>query len=318
MKFLVLALIPTLLLFVHNANAAGGSGAGPGEGGGGNAVMCYKTSAIRDMVYSSVKLQRVNSRIDSRNEIDLQLSQLSENPTLADLFEIRDGLGFLQNPSSEANPTYMIKNYYDQIQKMAPAFYQRFSPFITRESQWRPASSGVIELADANYIARFPANCLVVQVAYFDDRLQTVSYDRRITDLMNNLNKVGLKMHEDVYRFYRASAQIHNDVANSLGVDSAGANLKTIKINSDSTRNFIGRILMTNNLTRQDFDEAAGSVAVGVHIYDSFVFGPSIIRDYPPTKVKTGHPISHDELHSIPNLNFENPKETHEILVGEY
>jgi hypothetical protein len=213
-KVLRAALLTVSLLASMNAFAA----AGPGEGGGGNAVLCYASKAVRDQVANDLKKPRT-----PLDQIDLRLSNLQPGfkPQLLDLWDARKGHGF----PGETSSSIQVRTPEQIYSELAPVLTgireswsnidgipdESASTFIARirtlASQWQAEPGGIIKFEDSSFQAYFPSNCLIAQVAFFNDQTGIVHYDARIVSMMERVDQSALRVHEDLYRGMRLRAQ---------------------------------------------------------------------------------------------------------------
>jgi len=114
---------------------------------------------------------------------------------------------------------------------------------LSTPSQWIEEDYGVVEINDETFSGKFPKNCLVAQLAFYNDTTSTVHFDRRISELMGKTDLEALRVHEDFYKFYR-------DQFSSGGV------------NSDRVRTLVAYLFSSSDYASPDFYRALNSILV--------------------------------------------------------
>ncbi len=226
--FLLREIIPASLLFfllllnpLFAFAAVGGS-----DGGDGHAVLCYKDKSIKLKVEEKLKKKKANElskeEIETfEEEVDLELSKLSGPPQMLDIFEVKptDIDGNLKTPNIAINIQTLNNKISDEI---GGSYSQYFEPFMSEVTSWQHFQSGITEINQTDAVQRLPQNCLAVQIGFFDDSNNSISYDERIYELMDDANKTAFTLHEDIYKMWR-----HHTVYNTIFI-------KTNEVLSDS------------------------------------------------------------------------------------
>jgi hypothetical protein len=265
------------------------SGGTSGVGGGGNAVLCYAFERTRNEVFDSV--------VDSRSPFDfvnLQLNQLKPGfkPQLLDLWDARKSVGF---PGSEITPVLNNKTpeqiykellpIVEKFGRLAGAYDQSAKEILeesrTTPSQWKAEENGVIRIEDATIQSYFPKNCLVAQVAFYDDRTNVVHYDARILRLMEKTDQNALRVHEDFYRAVRlrgvqlekALESLYSEIEaaynssayrNGASVDTSGVAVIRKAIaqtrTSDLTRQLVANLFTTKTYGKETSQKLADAI----------------------------------------------------------
>lgn len=241
---------------------------GTNSGGGGDAVLCYSSFATRDEVVA--ELQKSNSPFDS---VDLQLNQLEKGfkPQLLDLYEVGKLTGF---PSDTKPVSFVRENAESVYARLAqvrdamkkeqspnrfagirPQVYANLVDYVfenaSKGSQWKAEPLGVTEINDATFSGKFPKNCLVAQVAFYDDQTKVIHYDQRIVSLMPSLHREALRVHEDLYRARRAAAVYYADYIKRFWRNrDVEAQRRFV---ADKTSNSV-RALVAQFFTKDEFD----------------------------------------------------------------
>jgi len=280
-------------------------GDGIGAGGGGQAVLCYKDLATKELLVNAFKSKVANA--DS-SEIDLRLDSLSQKPVMRDLFEYGGSRGLKAKRTNLNEGEISYSSIMAKLRKSNPKFYDLLSQYFTTDSQWISAKSGVVTLKDATFAQRVPQNCLVVQVAIYDDVTGMINFDERIVDSMDDYQKDALRLHEEIYKFYRESvAQLnlhfvkytendgHNLNRQPWGTESewnrplyslyskahqenknVNRNVISVipRITSDTVRPMVGYLMSYQNYDANEIRNLAVKIAVGVKLvgnyYNSF------------------------------------------------
>lgn len=253
---------------------------------GGNAVLCYKSVTTRDAV--AKELQDPSMRV----EVDLKLEELERTPELLDLVEasLPRGLNSIQDVPILG---YSASDVWQKLSIEAKDFYKLSVLLKTSENEWASATNGVLELSDATIQQRLPRNCLVSQIARYDDTTSTIFYDRRIYLLMTKIHREALKMHEDIFKFYRAQWNKRQQAVNvyisyfdknSIYIDertlSTGETAhdyyfslyldKNSQVNSDTTRALVGYLFTNSKYEDEKFEVFARNIAVGIQFKFSY------------------------------------------------
>lgn len=181
-----------------------GSRRGGSDGGGGDAVLCYRDLHTKSLVREEL-IGASRSSLGVQSEVDLRLNQLEAAPTMLELYD-SEQIGLLEPRQIQLRPEVGTSEtkILAGIKEVDPSFYQYFKPFISAESQWQGKRFGIVEIDDSNSVARIGSNCILVQAAYYDDTANVIYYDTRIVSAMSQRDKVALKLHEDLYRMWRA------------------------------------------------------------------------------------------------------------------
>lgn len=251
--------------------------AGSSSGGGGNAVLCYSSVAVRNRVAAEIQ----DSPLPT-DPVDLQLSALAAGfkPQLLDLWDARKATGFPGQMNGVEIIVRTPENIYALIDPMMKkygelthAFYEQgenAENFLKRTrttaGQWKSEAGGIIRFEDATIQSRFPANCLVAQVAFYDDKSDIVHYDSRIVDLMDKVDQYALRVHEDLYHACRIRGQqwqeyVDNEISDvsssggTLGIDASALAKVRALIQVSKTSDAV-RLAVANLFTSHLYDDA--------------------------------------------------------------
>jgi len=251
---------------------------GTAGGGGGNAVLCYTTTQVKQQVFTQI--QKNTSPYTYTN---LMLDKLEQGfrPQLLDLWEARMLTGF---------PGAQVKNTVTGIS--VEELYAKFEPRLkqistikldlsndgpaasiddylvfakTKPSQWKAEPAAILPINDMSLVAQLPHNCLIAQVAFYDDVNNIVHFDSRIVRLMELEDQNALRVHEDIYRARRVRGSDLQSIINVYGVNGRiylsnhGLNpyendvtdvvrrLVRASRNSDAVRALVGHLFTTSN-----------------------------------------------------------------------
>ncbi len=244
-----------------------------GHIGGGNALLCYKSVNVRNHVDKEMRARGIekSTSIDAISVIDFQLNQLSQRPELIDYIDAKKATGLPTDLVEKSTDSALrsINSIYEKLKTDDPLFYKLFESSITKKEQWIP-QDGIARVSDANFDYRFPKNCLIAQVAHFNDVTQKINYDKGIVSLFDKANLTALKLHEDFYWFYRKS--LYQRISYFKSFDSYTRFydywfekwLKNSTANSDTVRPLVGYVLMNENYNTHEFKNLAKLVAIQI------------------------------------------------------
>lgn len=191
---------------------------GGADAGGGDAVLCYQNVGIRDQVVQDLQ--------ESKNPfqpVNLRLDQLENkfHPQLLDLYEGGNVTGFPGETKAVSYARGTAELVYERLRNIAKAlptaelesysivpnvqakYLNWFLSNLSSGDQWIAEPLGVTEIDDATFSGKFPRNCLVAQVAFYNDQSNMIHYDQRIVALMTPLHREALRVHEDLYKLRR-------------------------------------------------------------------------------------------------------------------
>jgi hypothetical protein len=272
----VLIAFPLAVFAKNDINKAGGvskkseklSSVGTNSGGGGDAVLCYSSLATRDEVVAN--LQKSNSPFDS---VDLQLNRLEKGfkPQLLDLYEVGKLTGFPSDTKPVSFARETAESVYARLAQVGDTMrgehlstrYAGIQPHVyanlvdyffegaSNGSQWKAEPLGVTEINDATFSGKFPKNCLIAQVAFYNDQTNVIHYDQRIVSLMPSLHREALRVHEDLYRVRRVAALYYADYLKKYWANKDAESQR--RFIADKTSNGV-RALVAQLFTKDKFD----------------------------------------------------------------
>jgi len=268
--------VPTAALSARSPSAVRGGS----DGGGGNAVLCYKDVKVRNQVFKSM-----TSSSSPFDYVDLRLNLLQERfkPQLLDLWDARKAFGFPGAGAAielnDLTPEQVYSALTPVLESLGKLLFgqnnETVNEFLIRNrttpAQWKAEENGVIRIEDATIQSHFPENCLVAQVAFYDDTTGIVHYDARILRLMSNVDMNALRVHEDIYHAVRARGLQLSDARermkadidaaynspayrNGATVDTSGL-LKLAQAIAKTKTSDLTRQLVANLFTSKKFDE---------------------------------------------------------------
>jgi len=221
--------------------------------------------------------------------VDLRLSELESMPHLLEVIDAQKPVGLFSPINLAVSGEASVWNIYKTIKQVDPQFWNIFYSSVTDEKQWINEPAGVTEIDDATFSDRFPDNCLVVQVARFDDATKNVHVDQRLIDIMGAADKVALKLHEDLYSFYRSQVSarkfilgrfVDDNAFRACGVFGTPYCYESVKketqteiinqhlqidiVNSDTVRELVTFLLTHDSYSSLEFYTVASKVAVSL------------------------------------------------------
>jgi hypothetical protein len=245
-----------------------GQASGGRDGGGGNAVLCYVNTQTKKQVLSEIQKNQ-----SPYTFTDLKLDKLASGfkPQLLDLWEARKPVGFPGQQVRQNILNVTPEQIYSRLQSISKSIsmtrlsvdselsandYLEFSK--TKPSQWKSEPAAILAIDDMSLQAQLPQNCLIAQVAFYDDINNLVHFDSRIVGLMLSEDQSALRVHEDIYRARRVRGA---DLQNALDINSGrlalykdGNRFEVTSIvkeqirasrNSDLVRILIGHLFVT-------------------------------------------------------------------------
>lgn len=245
-----------------------GQASGGRDGGGGNAVLCYVNTQTKQQVLSEIQKNQ-----SPYTYTDLKLDKLASGfkPQLLDLWEARKPVGFPGQQVRQNVLNVTPEQIYSRLQSISKSIsmtrlsadskeisandYLEFSK--TKPSQWKSEPAAILAVDDMSLQAQLPQNCLIAQVAFYDDINNLVHFDSRIVSLMLSEDQSALRVHEDIYRARRvrgADLQVALDNSGRLALNKGGNTLEVTSIvkeqirasrNSDLVRILIGHLFVT-------------------------------------------------------------------------
>jgi hypothetical protein len=232
--------------------------AGQGSSGGGDALLCYKTTEIRNRVYNSIL-----KHSESSTPVNLELQNLSKAVDILDVWEAHKPSGFPGSNSTRAIHSLSVEEIYKKVEEVLPKFYNDFFKMhITQPVQWREEDYGVLEINDSGYVGKVPDNCLISQIAYYDDTTNLIHFDGRIVNSLSGDQIRALRLHEDLYRFNRSQVKDYNAHCKYYkNHPSYIANCSYKTPNSSTTRQFVGYLISNQGYLKNDLLAYAKSVS---------------------------------------------------------
>ncbi len=170
------------------------------ERGGGEEVLCYKNQETRDRIYDILQ---------KGHAADLHLDELSGPPQMRDSFEAFLRWGpFSLDQNGVPNTT--IDQLLGHLTELKMPYFKNF--FSRQDPKWEGVHSRIPRVLDSPKIwyPPVPKNCLIAQLAYYDDLNNVVHYDEDITGLMSPSELIAFKLHEIIYAFARTRIYVYN------------------------------------------------------------------------------------------------------------
>jgi hypothetical protein len=193
-----------------------GQASGGRDGGGGNAVLCYVNTQTKQQVLSEIQKNQ-----SPYTYTDLKLDKLASGfkPELLDLWEARKPVGF---PGQQVKPNVLNmspEKIYERLDSIAKKIVMDATSYRSDDkvfyasdylnyakttlTQWKAEPAAVLAINDMTLQAQLPKNCLIAQVAFYDDVNNLVHFDSRIVSLMSAVDQSALRVHEDIYKARR-------------------------------------------------------------------------------------------------------------------
>ncbi len=222
--------------------------------GGGDAILCYGDPMIKEEVKNSIIKHTQNN-----SPVNLHIDKLSSKPIMYDYYEATKLRGF---PSSSLASEFVVRQLdtiYKDLRSLTPLFYENYlSSFITEPYQWIAEEYGVLEIDDIGYQGKISNKCLIVQVAYYDDEADVVRYDKRITDLFDSSQRTTLKLHEDIYKYYRDEVRCYNILLSYFEIAE-----DEMKFQSDRVHQVVQYLIKNESLEKHRLEDYWRNVSVG-------------------------------------------------------
>jgi hypothetical protein len=187
------------------------------KGNGGDAVVCFKNLQTRDSVQARLQSNR-HERIKVNPFKSLDVMNEVSSIEILDLFQYRLPSGFppverkffaVSGRFDQALPQLMdrLKSVSGLVHKLEATLAE-----IPLQS-WRQAEA-VVEIDDSAEVFFLPPECLLVQVAVRQDN--QVFYDAYLWNRMDELNRLGLVVHELVYKIGADRSQSTSEKARQI------------------------------------------------------------------------------------------------------